>query len=178
MLQRTQVLKARYPMIDQIRKLKERILAGDPTFNNETMIRTLIAIGALASMFLPWAVLDGKDSSLSGSELLAYAFTSPERGAMFRTSFLGTIGLLFIPLTVTIASIIAFFKTVTKQASTAANLIGCLLPIIMIMVTGSITSSDRPDLLGVRIPEWGIAMMISCHAILLVHGLIQENDRR
>ena len=178
MLQRTQGLKARYPMIDQILKLKERILAGDPSFNNETMIRTLIAIGALASMFLPWAVLDGKDSSLRGSELLAYAFTSPERGAMFRTSFLGTMGLLFIPLTVTITSIIAFFKAVTKQASTAANLIGCLLPIIMIMVTGSITSSDRPDLLGVRIPEWGIAMMISCHAVLLVHGLIQENDRR
>ena len=178
MRQRTQVLKERFPMTDKIRKLKEWMLAEDPTFSNETMIRTLIAMGALASMFLPWAVLDGDDSSLSGSELLAYAFTSPERGAMFRTSFLGAVGLLFIPLTVMVATIIAFFNTVTRQASTAANLIGCLLPIIMIMVTGSITSSDQPDLLGVRIPEWGIAMMISCHTVLLVHGLIQENDQR
>ena len=162
MRQRTQVLKERFPMTDKIRKLKEWMLAEDPTFSNENIIRTLIAMGALASMFLPWAVLDGDDSSLSGSELLAYAFTSPERGAMFRTSLLGAMGFLFIPLTVMVATIIAFFNTVTRQASTAANLIGCLLPIIMLMVTGSITSSDQPDLFGSKDPGVG-----HCHDDLL-----------
>ena len=174
----TPAITERNPMNDRIQKWKERILADDPNFNNETMSRTLIALGAILSMFLPWAILDGAGSSMSGAELLAYAFTGPERGTIFATSFMGAMGLFFIPLIVMIATVMTFFKTVTAQSSTAANLIGCLLPIIMIMVTGSITSSDQPQIFALKIPEWGITTMISFHAILLVHGLIQENDRR
>ena len=166
------------PMTRKIQNLRDKILTQDPNFSNETLTRSLIAMGALLSMLLPWAVLDGSKSSLSGAQLLEYAFTSPERGAMFSTSFLGTMGLLFIPLIVTIATVSSFFKAVTNKVSTTTNLLGCLLPIMMVMVTGSITSSDQPHLLGIRVPEWGILMMISCHVILLIHGLIQENDRK
>ena len=178
MTDQNQDLEERNSMPERFQRLKEKILADDPNFTNEAIVRTITAIIALISMFLPWAVLDGSNSPMNGSELITYAFTSNERGAMFQTSFMGAMGLLFIPLIVTIATVISSFKTFVQKTSTTANLLGCLLPVIMIMVTGSITSSDQPDMLGVRVPEWGIAMMISCHVILLVHGLILENDRR
>ena len=42
--------------------------------------RNLLAIGGISSMMLPWVYLDGSDSSLSGSELIAYTFaTGDER---------------------------------------------------------------------------------------------------
>ena len=165
-------------MPEKLQRIKEKILADDPTFTNEGIVRAMTAVMALISMFLPWAVLDGNSSSLSGAELIDYAFTSNERATMFQTSFMGAMGILFIPLIVTIATVMSFFRTIVQKTSTTSNLLGCLLPVIMIMVTGSITSSDQPDILGVTVPEWGIAMMISCHVILLIHGLIQENDRR
>ena len=173
-----QNLEEKNSMPERLQRLKEKILADDPNFTNEAIIRAGTALIALVSMFLPWVVLDGTRSALSGSELVAYAFTSKERGTMFQTSFMGAVALLYIPLIVTIATVVSFSKTIVQKTSTTSNLLGCLLPVIMIMVSGSITSSDRPDLLGVTVPEWGIVTMISCHVILLVHGLIQENDRK
>ena len=75
-----------------MQQLKSALRSNDPKFDDTARARTLAALAALISMFLPWVWLDGDNSALNGAELLAYAFTSPERRAMIQTSLLGSLG--------------------------------------------------------------------------------------
>ena len=161
-----------------IDKLKRVLQTDDPNFSNLTLYRTLAALAALASMFLPWVQFDGANSGMNGADLVAYAFTSPERGSLFQTSFLGSLALLFIPITVTVLMAIIFFKTVVSQYVVSMNLVAGLLPLAMLFLARSIISSDQPSVIGVPLPEYGLLLMIICNLGLFANGLVHENDRR
>ena len=144
-----------------------------------TQIRTIVALLALCSMFLPaWVRLDGYSSSMNGAELLAFTFTSPERGAMFRTALLGSVALLFIPLAVAVTAAYSFVKNIQGEFPIAANLALIALPIVMLFLAQTLTASDQPRLAWVTIPKPGIILMVLCNAGLLAHSLSAESQSR
>ncbi len=134
--------------------------------------RNLIAVGGIASLMLPWAYLDGSDSSLSGSELIAYTFvTGDERWEMIKQSFLGSMALFLVPLIVAVLSIVVFVKTFREQHSIGLNAAAGLLPALIVIFSGGVTSSEH--LLAGRLvfPEPGVIVMFLCQAALAANSL-------
>ena len=76
-----------------------------PTLDQIALARVLVALIALAEMLLPWAKLDGYAETMSGAELMAFAFTSPERGSIFAVSKLGALSVLLAPALVPVANL-------------------------------------------------------------------------
>ena len=157
-----------------MQRLKERLDLGQPDIDNITRIMSVVAIAGLFSMFLPWISFDGDKSALTGSELIAFAFTSSERSAMFGISVPGALGLFLVPITMVGLTIFGFFKTVNGEHPLPVNGVAVMLPIAMLILSSPITSSDQVDLFGVILPKVGIVLMILSHAALFIHGLYAE----
>ena len=141
-------------------------------WRNVYLWRNLLAIAAIASMMLPWVYLDGAESSLSGAELIAYTFaTGTERWEMLKQSVPGALSLFFVPPVVAVLSIVVFAKTWQDQHSVKLNAIAGLLPLLIVVFAGSITSSEH--LLAGRLvfPQAGIILMFLCQGALAVHSL-------
>ena len=159
-------------MQQTMQRFKEKLQSNDATLDKTTRIRAAAALIALFSMLVPWVWMDGDKSALSGADLLAYAFTSDERGALFRTSILGALGLFFVPPIVAVLTIYGFAKTIMGEYPLMANLMGALLPIIMLILARSITSSDQLAILGITLSGWGVSLMICSHTGLFIHGVL------
>ena len=141
-------------------------------FRNDYLWRNLLAIVAIASMMLPWVYLDGADSSLSGGELIAYWLaTGSERTDMFRENVLGAMALFLVPLAVAVLSVMVFWRIWKRQHPVKLSVAAGLLPLLIVLFSGSITSSDH--LLAGRIvfPQAGIILMLLCQGALVVHSL-------
>ena len=146
----------------------------DQLVNDTSIWRNLIAIVAILSMLLPWVYLDGSRSPLSGAELIAYTFVGPERGAMARESFLGAAALFVVPLMVLIMAITVFVKTFQGQNPIALNVATGLLPALVVIFAGRITSSDHLTGGGLVFPGWGIILLLLCQASLTIQSLLQR----
>ena len=145
-------------------------LAG--ALRNTFLWRNLLAVAGIASMMLPWVYLDGSDSSLSGSELIAYTFvTGNERWAMLKESVLGAFALFMVPVAVAVLAVMVFVRTIKEQHSIPLNAAAGLLPALIVLLSGGITSSDH--LLAGRLvfPESGIIVMFLCQAALAAHSI-------
>ena len=141
-------------------------------FRNTYLWRNLLAIVAIASMMLPWVHLDGAESSLSGAELIAYTFaTGTERWDMLRTSVPGAFSLFFVPLITAVLSVVAFWKIWKEQHPVKSNAVAAVLPLLIVLFSGSIVSSDH--LLAGRLasPQIGMVLMILCQGVLAVHSI-------
>ena len=157
-----------------MQRLKEKLGVNQPDIDNLTRVRALIALVGFLSMFLPWISLDGDNSALNGSELIAFAFTSPERQAMFGISIPGALGLFGVPVIMVGLTIFGFFKTINGEYPLVVNGVAVILPVVMLVLADPITSSDQFDLFGVILPKVGIILMILSHAALFIHGLYVE----
>ena len=119
--------------------------------------RNLIAVAGIARMMLPWVYLDGSDSSLGGSELIAYTFaTGDERWAVVKRSALGALVLFLVPLIVAALSITVFVRTFKDEHSIGLNAAVGLLPGLIVIFSRGITGSEH--LLAGRLvfPESGM----------------------
>ena len=72
-----------------MQQFKDRFNLDQNEVTKTTQARAIVALIAIAGMFLPWVWLDGDTSPMNAAQLLAYAFTNPERGAMISISFPG-----------------------------------------------------------------------------------------
>ena len=152
-----------------IQRIRDTLQAA---WRNVYLWRNLLAIAAIASMMLPWVYLDGAESSLSGAELIAYTFaTGSERWEMLKESVPGALFLFFVPPVVAVLSIVVFAKTWQDQHSVKLNAATGLLPLLIVVFSGSITSSEH--LLAGRLvfPQAGIIVMFLCQGALAVHSL-------
>ena len=150
-------------------KIRDMLQAA---WRNVYLWRNLLAIAGIASMMLPWIYLDGAESSLSGAELIAYTFsTGTERWEMLKQSVPGALILFFIPSAVAVLSIVVFAKTWQDQHSAKLNAVAGLLPLLIVVFAGSITSSEH--LLAGRLvfPQAGIILMFLSQGALAVHSL-------
>ena len=150
-------------------KIRDMLQAA---WRNVYLWRNLLAIAGIASIMLPWVYLDGAESSLSGAEIIAYTFaTGTERWEMLKQSIPGALFLFFIPPAVAVLSIVVFAKTWRDQHSAKLNAVTGLLPLLIVVFAGSITSSEH--LLAGRLvfPQAGIILMFLCQGALAVHSL-------
>ena len=141
---------------------------------NTYLWRNLLAIAAIASMMLPWVYLDGAQSSLSGAELIAYWLaTGTERGDMLGESVLGAMALFLVPVAVAVLCALVFWRNWRGQDPLKLSVAAGLLPLLIVVFSGSITSSEH--LIGGRIvfPQAGVILMFLCHGALVVHSLLR-----
>ena len=157
-----------------MQQLKEKLGINRPDIDNLTRIRSSVTLVGFFSMFLPWIALDGDNSALNGSELIAFAFTSPERSAMFGISIPGALSLFGVPVVMVGLTIFGFLKTINGEYPLVANGVAVILPMLMLVLAAPITSSDQFDLFGMITPKVGIVLMILSHAALFIHGLYVE----
>ena len=157
-----------------MQQLKEKLGLDQPDIDNLTRVRSLVALVGFFSMVLPWISLDGDNSALNGSELIAFAFTSPERLAMFRISIPGSLSLFGIPVVMVGLTIFGFFKTINGEYPLVVNGVAVILPVVMLVVAAPITSSDQFGIFGVILPKFGVVVMILSHTALFIHGLYVE----
>ncbi len=157
-----------------MQRLKEKLGLNQPDIDNLTRVRSLVALLGFLGMFLPWISLDGDNSALNGSELIAFAFTSPERQAMFGISIPGVLGLVGIPVVMVGLTIFSFVRTINGEYPLVANGVAVMLPVLMLVLAAPITSSDQFDIFGVVLPKMGVVAMVLSHTALFIHGLYVE----
>ena len=159
--------------LERVQEGWKKLTQDDPRFSAAAKARTLMALLALFSILLPWVRLDGYTQTMAGSELLAFAFTSPERAAMFRSAPLGAIALLLIPFVLALSSIYAFFKSLEGQHTLGASIMGAALPLIMLFLAQTLTATGSTRIIGVSIPNPGIITMVLCNVGLIIHSLYE-----
>ena len=139
---------------------------------NVYLWRNLIALAGMASLMLPWVYLDGAESSLSGAELVEYTFvTGSERWQMIQESAPGALSLFLVPPAVGVLSILVFVKTWKDQHDIRLNALAGILPILIVLFSGSITSSEHLIAGRLVFPQAGIIVMFLCQAALAAHSL-------
>ena len=163
---------------ENLARLWDKTNEGSPEFDRAAQVRTLVALMALCSMLLPWTRLDGYTNPMTGADLIAFAFTSPERGAMFRLMPLGALALLFIPLVTTITAIYVFAKSVEGEHPVMANIMAITLPVVMLYLAQTLTGSDQPQLFWITIPKLGIITLILCNTALIGLTIIIGSQAR
>ena len=90
---------------------------------------------------------------------------------MIKQSFLGSMALFLVPLIVAVLSIVVFVKTFREQHSIGLNAAAGLLPALIVIFSGGVTSSEH--LLAGRLvfPEPGVIVMFLCQAALAANSL-------
>ena len=157
-------------------RLKEMMENEDPQLSRNARIRGTIAIIALTGMLLPWLRLDGYSEAMSAAELIAYAFTSPERGSLFGVSMMGALAILLTPVVVMTAGVLGFFQAITGGRSLGANLVGALAPLAMLMLAHSIVSSDGWEVVGIPLPGFGLMLTVAAQGTLFIHAMREGDD--
>ena len=138
---------------------------------NAYLWRNLIAIAGILSLALPWVYLDGSNSSLSGSELIAYTFINgDERWDMLKQSPFGALALFFVPLVTAGFSIRVFLYTFKDRPCLRLNAAAGLLPALVVLLSGGVTSSEH--LVGGFVsPGLGVIAAFLCQLVLAVHSV-------
>lgn len=157
-----------------MQELKEKFYDALDQIEPTQLARQAAALLPLLGIILPWITLDGETDSLTGAELLAYAFTSPERATMFQTSTLAGLTLFAAPLTTITFAILAFIKILKDQYPLALNIATAAVPIIMLATVQPITSTAQKTVFGFIFPDWGLALTIIPHLGLLAHGIWRQ----
>ena len=133
--------------------------------------RNLIALAGMASMMLPWVYLDGAESSLRGAELVAYTFvTGSERWKMLQESIPGALSVFLVPPAVAVLSILVFTKTWRDQHDIKLNAFAGILPALIVLFSGSITSSEHSIAGRLIFPQAGIIVMFLCQGVLAAYS--------
>ena len=88
-----------------------------------------------------------------------------------KQSVLGAMALFLVPLAVAVLSVTVFIRTFKEQHSIRLNAAAGLLPVLIVLFSGSITSSEH--LLAGRpaFPESGIIVLFLCQAALAAHSI-------
>ena len=154
-------------------KLTERLAAEETSFSTAAQVRTAIALSALAGMLLPWLRLDGYNEAMNAADLIAYAFTSPERATIFGISKLGAIAILFTPSIVLAASTYGLFRVISGRPHPTSHIIGALAPLGMLMLAGSIASSDGWNIAGMALPGFGLIVTVVAQGILFIDTMME-----
>ena len=160
----------------KLEMLKERLEAEDSSFSRIRQIRSAAGALALAGMLLPWVRLDGYTKSMSGADLIAYAFTGTDRGAIFDASVTGALALLLIPSIVLAACAYAFFNTMIGRRPLKSHLTGAIMPLGILLMSGSIVSSDGPQVAGIPIPGFGLIITVLAQGGLFVNRMLGEEN--
>ena len=160
----------------KLEMLKEGFESEDPNFSRIRQIRSAVGALALAGMLLPWVRLDGYTKSMSGADLIAYAFTGTDRGAIFDTSIMGALGLLLIPSIVLAACAYAFLNTMTGRRPLKSHLVAAIMPLGMLLMSGGIVSSDGPQIAGIPIPGFGLIITVLAQGGLFVNRMLGEEN--
>ena len=154
-----------------MQKLKNRFLPANTTMDDVTTVRAILALATLPAMFLPWATLDGASSSLTGSHLITYALTSPERGFMISQYPASAVALFILPIMTLVTAVLAFLEILKGKYPLIIHTATVLMPLVLTFTTRTITSSDQPEFLGIPMPAIGPYAFIFIHSVLLAHGL-------
>ena len=162
----------REKMEQAIAKLKDRDLGME----RSDLLRVVVALTAMGGILLPWVALDGHGSWMTGSEMVAYSFFSPERASLFAVSRLATICLLLVPPAAAVAVVYGFFQLLRGHDSLGAHLLGALLPVLMLFASQPVLTSDGPEVVGLPVPGIGIITTIIAQAVLFAAALLEGKN--
>ena len=154
----------------------EKLRAQNLGMDSQEIMRCMVSLIALAGFLLPWMMLDGHSSNMSGSAAIAYAFTSPERATLFGTSLLGATALLLVPAATGVCVLYGLVRLIQGRHSMASHLMGAMFPILMVLVTGTIASSDGFRIAGIPLPGIGIIITTITQGILFLDALVEGKE--
>ena len=156
----------------------KNIFTSDQDVNSRTAVRTVFTLVALLGMFFPWVTLDGSSSAMNGAELIAYSFTSPERTAMMSVNFIAAVTLLGFPILALVCSVISFLENLKGRFGIVWSIGGMALPVLMLMIASPVLTTEQNRILGVPVPDWGMAITAGAHlALLVLTAMSQYMDR-
>ena len=148
--------------------MKERLKAELITLSENLYLwRNVLAIIGILSLMLPWVKLDGASGSITGSGLIAYLLTGTERLDMIRNSFLGAAALLLVPISVLVTTIMVWIKAFTEKTAFKMNIIAILLPLPLLIFSGSVTSSQNILTKGIMTPQAGVIILFLSQAAMI-----------
>ena len=167
-------------MKQKLETLKQKIGAETSreqvsTEERNTQLRAATALLTLVGFLTPWVTLDGYAGAMSGSDLIKYALLNPERASLFQVSWMGTIALLTMPLATLAATLYGFYRSLTGDPSLGAHLGAATAPILMLVLAGSILSSEAARFFGMPLPGFGVAAVIITQGGLFVERLTEAD---
>ena len=139
--------------------------------------RNLLSILAIVSIILPWAHLDGQQSSHSGTELIAHLFAGNERIQMLRHSPLGFLTLFFTPMIAAVMTLLVFWKVWNEREPLMNHLVLLVVPVPMLLFAGSLTSSQH-HMFGSRMaPQEGVILLMATQLGMVALTLYADVNR-
>ena len=151
-------------------KLKEELRTA---LQNKHYWKIAVALLAIASMMMPWIVMDGASSKMSGGDLIAYLIHGNEKWEMLKTSFLGALSIMVIPTATLAMAVMVFWKVLNEENSVLLNIITGAAPLTLLIFAGRLASSDH-QVGGMLTPQPGIVVLFICQAVLAAEALITK----
>ena len=145
--------------------------SGPYRLEEPALLRAAATCLALFSFLFPWVTLDGSQSSITGANLIAMAFTSPEASLMLDVALLPSMVLFAVPVITAAVTFYIALRSLSHNYPFVPSSICLALTIVMVLTTGAITSSDTPQLLGIPLPGAGLFLFMVTHALLVGHSL-------
>ena len=147
-----------------LRRLRPLALGATPLPVPALNARTVAVVAALmgpVALLIPWLSLDGHAGSLSGTELMAYAFHGNDRLVMWRISPLATAALLILPFAITAGVAITAVNVLRRDCRLDAPLFTVAAVLLLLRFTPPVLASQMHVVGQFAVPGWGLALLLA-----------------
>ena len=160
------------------RPLALRLIQLLPPALNARTVAVVAALMGPAALLIPWLSLDGHAASLSGTELMAYAFHGNDRLVMWRISPLATTALLVLPFAITAGVAITAVNVLRQDYRLDAPLFTAAAVLLLLRFTPPVLASQMHVVGQFAIPGWGLALMLAATLTVIAMSAVGRLAQR
>ena len=131
-----------------------------PPLNARTVALVAALMGPVA-LLIPWLSLDGHTASLSGTDLMAYAFHGNDRLVMWRISPLATAALLVLPFAITAGVSMTAVNVLRRDHRLDAPVFTVAAVLLLLRFTPPVLASQTHVVGQFAMPGWGLALLLA-----------------
>ena len=148
-----------------------------PALNARNAAVVAALMGPVA-LLIPWLGLDGHAASLSGAELMAYAFHGNDRLVMWRISPLATAALLVLPFAITAGVSVTAVNVLRRDRRLDAPLFTVAAVLLLLRFTPPVLSSHMHVVGQFAVPGWGLALLLTAALTVIVLSVANRLAQR
>lgn len=137
--------------------LKERAKApGDTRWYAGLAAASVAALGLL----LPWMWLDDYATAHGTADMIMFYPTHNDKWFLLRTTPLGTLTVLFVPIMMTLFTLANAVKAAINIPATSVAIANLMLALALMTLMGEIADPDRARMGAFILPQAGLALII------------------
>ena len=174
------IINRKRPIISRIRQLvtapsirstSRDALSGFAGAINARICVTIAALTGLVALFIPWVILDGHVTPLSGAGLMAYALQGNDRWVMWQISPGATVLMLTVPFGITVAVCWTAFTVLRRNYRLDVPLFTLAAILAVLRFTPPILDERMYVLSGFAVPGPGLGILLVATLAVIAIGI-------